>query len=334
MDTNNQKTRPDFLWSFLAHFGMNMWGDAVRPARRDGMITRQLTDEEFALLDVEKYRRHDHVRFDEDVWQELSAQLKADGCNQIVIDVGEFLRYPSHPELAVEGSWAPERLRAEVVRLNAMGFEVVPKLNFSTCHDAWLGSYARQVSTPEYYKVCSDVIGDTLEVFKGTRFLHLGMDEEDIPSLQKNCSMMVMRQGELWWHDFNWLVEQVENHGVRAWVWHDYLRRHSVEEMVKRMPRSALMSPWTYMKTGETALNPRRLDEFKRLADAGYDVVPCSSNCYGGREGFGMLTEWSRRNLAPAHFKGMLMAPWMMTAKPYRRLLLEASACIKAASLG
>ena len=75
MDTNNQKTRPDFLWSFLAHFGMNMWGDAVRPARRDGMITRQLTDEEFALLDVEKYRRHDHVRFDEDVWQELSAQL-------------------------------------------------------------------------------------------------------------------------------------------------------------------------------------------------------------------------------------------------------------------
>ena len=188
---------PKFAWSFLVHFGMNMWGDNMGKPSRDGLIKKRLTDREFEMVCGDDYLRQDRVRFDESLWRDLSAQLRKDGCNQIVIDVGEFLRYPSHPELAVEGSWVPERLRAEVVRLNAMGFEVVPKLNFSTCHDTWLGPYARQVSTPEYYKVCSDVIGDTLEVFKGTRFLHLGMDEEDIPSLQKNCSMMVMRQGDV-----------------------------------------------------------------------------------------------------------------------------------------
>ena len=331
MNESAVRKNDDFLWSFLVHFGMNMWGDRMRPRDRDGRIARQLTDEEFAALDVDAFRRKDRVRFDESVWRELSERLQKDGCNQIVIDLGEFLRYPSHPELAVEGSWEPARLRAEVVRLQAMGFEVVPKLNFSTCHHAWLGPYARMVSTPEYYRVCADVISDALEVFSGTRHFHLGMDEEDIPSLQKYSSMLVMRQHDLWWHDFKWLVGQVERHGVRAWVWHDYLRRNPVEEMVKHMPRSVLMSPWTYMKAGEKALNPKRLDEFRKLADAGYDTVLCSSNCYGGREGFQMLAEWGRKNLNPRHFKGMLMAPWMMTVKPYRRLLLEASGCIASA---
>ena len=105
--------------------------------------------------------------------------------NHEKVGVGEFLKYPSHPELAVKGSWSAEHLAAEVQRLNGMGFEVVPKLNFSCCHRTWLGEYARMISTPEYYKVCADVIRDTLEVFKGTRFLHIGMDEEHRPTYQK-----------------------------------------------------------------------------------------------------------------------------------------------------
>ena len=326
MNTMNiPSPRPEFFWSFLVHFGMNMWGDTERRPSRDGRIVRQLTDDEFAELDVERYRRHDRVRFDESVWRELSEKLKRDGCNQVVVDVGEFLRYPSHPELAVTGSWEPDRLRNEVLRLRDMGFEVVPKLNFSTCHDAWLGPYARMVSSPDYYRVCADVIRDTLEVFAGTRFFHLGLDEEDVPSLQRNADLLVMRQHDLWWHDFKWLVEQVEGKGVRAWIWNDYIRRHPVEDMVRRMPRSVVMSPWTYMKAGDTALNPKRLEEFKRLADAGYDTVPCGSNCYGSPECFPMLADWCRANLAPGAFRGLLMAPWMMTARPYRRLLLEAS---------
>ena len=28
-----------------------------------------------------------------------------------------------------------------------MGLEVIPKMNFSTCHDSWLKNYQRMVST-------------------------------------------------------------------------------------------------------------------------------------------------------------------------------------------
>ena len=62
--------------------------------------------------------------------------------------------------------------------LRALGIEPLPKLNFSTCHDAWLGPYSRMVSTPAYYDVCRDLIDEVAELFGGPRFFHLGMDEE------------------------------------------------------------------------------------------------------------------------------------------------------------
>ncbi len=42
--------QPKFAWSFLAHFGMNMWGDIEDKPCRNGLIKRRLTDEEFALV--------------------------------------------------------------------------------------------------------------------------------------------------------------------------------------------------------------------------------------------------------------------------------------------
>ncbi|MBQ1229154.1 MAG: uracil permease, partial [Firmicutes bacterium] len=42
----------------------------------------------------------------------------------------------------------------------AMGITIIPKLNFSTNHDVWLGEYSRMVSTSIYYGVCRDLIND------------------------------------------------------------------------------------------------------------------------------------------------------------------------------
>ncbi|MCR5750665.1 MAG: TIM barrel protein [Kiritimatiellae bacterium] len=319
--------KPEFAWSFLAHFGMNMWGDIVSKPGRDGLIKKRLTDEEFALVCGDDYLKLDRVRFEERLWRDLSTQLQKDGCNQIVVDVGEFLRYPSHPELAVKGSWSPERLSAEVRRLNGMGFEVVPKLNFSCCHRTWLGPYSRMISTPKYYEVCSDVIRDTLEVFKGTRFLHIGMDEEHMPDYQKYNTMLIVRQGDLWWHDALWLVKEVEKHGVRAWMWHDYLRKGKIADFERRMPKSVVQSPWTYQIENTTRYE-NLLWTFKALADAGYDTIPCSSHCYGGDEGFVKIAEWCRKNMNPEHWKGYMMAPWMQTGEAYRRLLFRGSELI------
>ena len=77
-------------------------------------------------------------------------------CVETVAESGEGIVLPSHPELAVKGSWSPDKMRDEIKRLNGLGLEVVPKLNFSATHDAWLKDYARMVSTQKYYEVVKD----------------------------------------------------------------------------------------------------------------------------------------------------------------------------------
>ena len=111
------------------------------------------------------HKAADHVRCDEEVWREVTEHMADVGANMLVIDLGEALFYPSHPELAVKGTWSPEKMRAELKRLRGLGIEPIPKLNFSTSHDAWLKDYARMISTDEYYKVVSDVIRDTADIF-------------------------------------------------------------------------------------------------------------------------------------------------------------------------
>ena len=321
----------DFKWSYLVHFGKNMWGDKPRPMSKTSFPWKHLSDEEFAAASSDRYRSLSRVRFDEPVWRDISEELKANGCNQIVIDVGEFLRYPSHPELAVEGSWSQERLSAEVSRLKNMGFDVVPKLNFSATHHSWLGPYVRLTSTPEYYRVCGDLIRDTLETFGETKSFHLGFDEEDIPKYQRFNSLLVIRQGELWWHDVNWFVGQVEKRGVQAWIWHDYTRRHPIEDFVKNMPKSVLQSPWAYMleweKPDYLKHKKKRLDEMLALLDAGYGVIPCGSNLFGVPESFALLSEWCAENLCGPCFKGMLNAPWLTTIEPCRKLFRHETEC-------
>ena len=95
----------------------------------------------------------------------------------VLIDLAEGLVYPSHPELAVKGSWSVERMRKELDRLRGMGLEPIPKLNFSTTHDLWLGEYHRMVSTKKYYEVCADLIRDVGEIFGTPRMIHIGFDE-------------------------------------------------------------------------------------------------------------------------------------------------------------
>ena len=44
-----------------------------------------------------------------------------------------------------------DTMRAEVARLRGMRFTVIPKLNFSACHDIWLGVYSRMLSAAMRY---------------------------------------------------------------------------------------------------------------------------------------------------------------------------------------
>ena len=322
----------DFKWIDLVHLGMKMWGDLPldAPPPRNGIMTKVLTDEEFAAIwQNPEHRAKDRLHFDEPFWKELSLKLRQSGCNTILIDVGEGLRYPSHPELALKDSWSPEKLKTEIDRLRGMGFEVFPKLNFSTSHDAWLGPYERMVSTPKYYEVCADVIRDTMEVFGPVKNFHIGFDEEDVPKFQSNSSILVIRKGDLWWHDFNWFVREVEKHGARAWAWSDYLRRHTKEqfksEFCRKMPKTVVQNPWMYWTTKEKMATEPYIQAYLTLAEAGYDLAPCGSNCYGVTANFPDMAEYCKEKIPATQFKGMIMAPWIKTIAPYRRLHWQAA---------
>ena len=308
------RPEPDFYWSYLAHFGVNSWKDVpletADPAKGEKYLTRCAAD---------------HVRFEEDDWKAISEKLREAGCNQLVIDLAEIVVYPSHPELAVKGSWSPERLRAELARLRGMGFEVVPKMNFSACHDTWLKDYHRMVSTEPYYRVCADVIRDAIEIFDSPRLFHLGYDEETAAH-QRGHLLAVCRQGELWWHDFLWFVGVVERAGARPWIWSDYIWHHK-DEFVARMPRSVLQSNWYYdasFATRDASGKERAyVAAYEWLDKAGFDQVPTGSN-WSCDTNFADTVRFCDAHCDRSRIKGYLMAPWTRPFKIHHDKSVEA----------
>ena len=296
------KPEPKFLWSYLVHFGVNSWKDipleTQDPTLPEKWLTRCCAD---------------HVRFDEPSWQRLSAGLAKAGCNQIIIDLAEIVVYPSHPELAVKGSWSVERLRKEIDRLRGMGFEVIPKMNFSACHDTWLKDYHRMVSTKKYYQVCEDLIKDAAEIFDHPRFFHLGYDEETASHQSKHL-FAVCRQGELWWHDFLWFAKVTEKTGSRPWIWSDYVWNHK-DEFLNRMPKSVLQSNWYYgakFNPAEMGDRSKYVEAYEWLDKAGFDQVPTGSN-FSCDTNFAGTVKFCDEKCHKELLKGYMMAPWTRT---------------------
>jgi hypothetical protein len=282
----------DFIYGLLVHLGSNMWNNAL-----------------------------DYLRFDEGVWYEITEKMGRVGANMVVIDIGEGLLYPSHPELAVKGSWTPEKMQKELKRLRSLGIEPIPKLNFSACHDLWLKDYARMVSTDEYYRVVADLIKDVADIFDRPRFFHLGWDEEK-EKTQRRLDYMVMRQGDLWWHDMIYTAKEAERHGARGWIWSDKEWKHK-DEFMARCPRSIVQSHWYYSagfgpkweKRDDKKMNaapwaePYTLCAFKELDEGGFDQIACGSNIYTPVN-FPNVVKHCLKNVSRKRLLGFLNAPW------------------------
>ena len=291
---SGEKSGP--FWADLVHIGYNMWSDREAPEWKLPYVSAK-----------------PFLRFDESLWNDILDRLAAAGANMIVLDLGEGVRYDSHPELAVKGSWTPEKLRAELAKVRAKGIEPIPKMNFSACHDAWLGPYSRQLSTPAYYAVCSDLIAEVQTLFDKPRFFHLGMDEEDAAN-QVHYDYAVVRQHDLWWNDFNFLIEQVAKGGARPWIWSDYCWHHP-DLFFERMPKSVLQSNWYYgdaFKKSDTGVKA-----YLDLEEKGYDQVPTGSN-WSSPKSFGGTVEHCAQWISAPHLKGFLQTVWKPTLEECR----------------
>jgi hypothetical protein len=115
-DPIGDKPKKDSLiWGNLLHLGMNMWCD------RDVQQWGNLKGEELKCVTAQPY-----LRFDDSLWKDLTKRMADVGMNMVVIDLGEGIRYESHPEIAVKGSWTPAKLREELAALRKLGLEPIP----------------------------------------------------------------------------------------------------------------------------------------------------------------------------------------------------------------
>lgn len=303
MTTHVASSRAPFF-GYLLHLGYNMWMDRPMPE-----------------IDLPHYAAQPFLRCDKSLWDDLLPRMADAGINLVVVDLGDGVRYESHPEIAVDGAWSVDALRTELDRMRGMGLEPIPKLNFSTCHDTWLGPYARMVSTPLYYDVCRDLIAEAMELFDAPRYFHLGMDEEDFEN-QKHHAYVVIRQYDLWWHDLMFYVEQVQARGARPWVWSDYIWRHP-ETFRANMPRSVLQSNWYYYSDfgGDDAM----LRAFDQLEEAGYDQAATGSN-WSDPGNFEGVVRYAREHIAPERLLGFLQTVWKPTLESERERHLDAIA--------
>ena len=293
------------IWACLCHLGYNMWADYEEKDGVKGFYYGVTTD----------ITATPRLRFQQEAWDKIVPMVLDAGCNMIILDVGEGIRFDSCPELAAEDAWTKDQMKAELARLNALGIEVIPKLNFSACHDEWLGVYSRMLSTPAYYEVVKNVITECAELFNHPRFFHIGMDEETAEH-QKKYNMAIIRQGDLWWHDFNYICDCVREAGCRPWMWADFIWNHE-EEFLERMPKDVLMSNWYYGDFPEdyTASN-NYIKAYQTLAEHGFDQVPGGSN-WSMRGNLQKTAEFSHRHYDDEHLLGFLQTIWFPSQTQY-----------------
>ena len=316
----------NFIWAALLHLGFNMWDDFESSPDQYAKSAEEEKVNPPPMGLTRKIGYRSYLRCVDSAWQRTCDVARKEGCNLLFIDLGEGLAYPSHPELAVPGTWSVEKMRKELVRLRAIGLEPIPKLNFSATHDAWLKEYHRMLSTHEYYKVVEDVIRDTCEIFDHPRFFHIGYDEEHICD-QHNHYHATARQGELWWHDLNYTIGQVEKCGAQAVMWSDAVW-YDRDMYVKRMSKGVLQQNWYYRSDfSDKALAWKPEFEktrkgwpevihgaaaFLALQDAGFMQLPCTSNWFE-KEATGAFVKFCKERMDPSFMIGICTAPWGMS---------------------
>lgn len=297
----------DKIWACLLHLSFNMWEEYVSPHR--------------------PFRGYDpDMRLSEPLWNTALDRMASRGINMVVIDLGNAVRYESHPEIAVNNAWTVARLRNELNRIRKMGLEPIPKLNFSAGHDTWLGIYSRMVSTPEYYKVCTDLINEVCDIFDKPRFFHLGLDEETA-SHQSHQKYIVVRQDDVWWNDFYFMVDLLEKEECRAWIWPDYMLWNYPELFFKKMPKSVIQGNWYYGENFDLNLmkdnEKKYVQAYIDLEKNGYDQIPTGSYHAENEKSIMNTTMFSSGNIDDSRLLGILQTFWKPTIEEFRERILK-----------
>lgn len=310
MENNNK------MWAMLVHLSIN--------------ISQKHEKETFA------------ENFDDTFWDYVVEEAAKAGMNTILLDVNDGVEFGSHPEIAKEGCWTRRRVRKEIARCRELGITLIPKLNFSSTHSHWLGEYRKMTSTPQYYRVCNDLIKEVYELFDHPEYIHIGMDEED--ASHGVGKYAVYRQKDLYWHDIRFLIDCVADTGAKPWIWSCALFGTTEEFQAHIDPEEVLISPWQYFAIYEE--NWMRIDSDQEYIDYygkspykemnltyveedpynvmyrekalpllsdGYDYVPCVSVFNRCKHNTPDTVRYFKENAPDNQIVGFMTAPWFRT---------------------
>ena len=79
---------------------------------------------------------------------------------------------------------------------------------------------------------------------------------------------------DLWWHDFNFICDQVRRAGYTPMMWTDMFWNNK-EEFIKRAPRDVVMCNWYYDKFDD--LSKAEISAYTWLQDNGFSQMPTGS---------------------------------------------------------
>lgn len=291
-----EKKKNDKIWACLLHLSFNMWEEYISPHRP-----------------FRGFRPY--LELDEQLWNDAINLMAKQGVNMVVIDLGDAIKYESHPEIAVNNAWSTTRLKQELKKIRSLGIEPVPKLNFSTGHDTWLREYSRMVSTEMYYKVCSDLIDEVSALFDNPSLFHLGMDEENARH-QRYYKHIVVRKNDVWWNDFLFLVEEVEKRGSRAWIWPDYMLWNEPEQFFKYMPKSVIQGNWYYRDNFDP--KNKQIKAYLDLEKHGFNQIPTGSYHDYNTKSIGSTVSFAKENIDDSRLLGFLQTFWRPTIEENR----------------
>ena len=312
----------------LLHLGVNLWSEECeQKGYYDGAPVINLKNNFGYKGHSSLFYRKDELRCDDSMWDDAVAACAKAGMSFILIDVLDGMEYDSHPEISVKGAWSKAKLKSKLDEIRKLGMTPYPKLNFSCCHDVWLKKYARMIGLPEYYEVVSDLIDEVCEVFDDPALFHIGLDEE-IYQYQKDYNIVIVRNGDLWWHDLYFYIKCVEKHGARPWIW-THFEEERFEEYANRMPKSVILSDWFYFDYFDQNANSWRLGEKDRFtkgekffAERGFDLIPTSSN-YNFDRSFETVYKAMPSIVGEEHLLGVMQSNWKATTEEFRSNIIE-----------
>ena len=300
----------NMMWAYLIHLSTHMWSDATY---------------ENPLWYARPFSENNNV--DVDVWDQIVKFLGEQKFNVLLIDLGDAVKYETHPEIAAPDAWDKDFLKKKLDEIRAQGITPIPKLNFSCGHHTWLKEYNRMVSSPTYYRVCADLIGEVCELFGYPEYFHIGFDEE-VERKQQFVEKVVVRGPKLWWNDLFFMAKECEKHGARPWMWSDYFWEPGNEDrFLKNMSKSILQSNWYYdsfQAWPEDHFKGYgfRIKTYEIFNEMGYDQVPTAST-WQKVDNIRETCAFCKERLDPEHLKGIMVAPWVFTTDESKYRLMD-----------